>query len=133
MDGFINIVKYKQSEFDINEGFDLEQLILLKRENNLQFENKGDPVTKFVYFDTSLCEYNVIFLSSDTLISFIVAIPILTVFSSFFEETTNYFEILIRLFNYCEFDSSRNRCFRSSFTYSIPCICSLCSLYFSTT
>ena len=33
MDGFINIVKYKQSEFDINEGFDLEQLILLKREN----------------------------------------------------------------------------------------------------
>ena len=62
MDGFINIVKYKQSEFDINEGFDLEQLILLKRENNLQFENKGDPVTKFVYFDTSLKEYNMIYL-----------------------------------------------------------------------
>ena len=26
MDGFINIVKYKQSEYDIDDGFDLEQL-----------------------------------------------------------------------------------------------------------
>ena len=34
------------------------------------------------------------------LISFIVAIPILTVFSSFFEETTNYFEILKNTFLY---------------------------------
>ena len=31
---------------------------------------------------------------SSLLISFIVAIPILTVFTSFFQETTNYFEIL---------------------------------------
>ena len=42
MDGFINIVKYKQSEYDIDDGFDLEQLILLKRQNNLQFTNAGE-------------------------------------------------------------------------------------------
>ena len=60
--GFINIVKYSQSEFDITNGFDLEQLILLKREHNLQFENLGEPVTKFVYYDASLKEYNAIFL-----------------------------------------------------------------------
>ena len=62
MDGFINIVKYKQSEFDVSDGFDLEQLILLKRENNLQFDNLGDPVTKFIYFDSGLKEYNMIYL-----------------------------------------------------------------------
>ena len=35
---------------------------------------------------------------SSLLISFIVAIPILTVFTSFFQETTNYFEILKNTF-----------------------------------
>ena len=62
MDGFINIVKYKQSEYDIDDGFDLEQLILLKRQNNLQFTNAGEPVNKFVYFDSVTKEYNAIFL-----------------------------------------------------------------------
>ena len=62
MDGFINIVKYKQSEYDIDDGFDLEQLILLKRQNHLQFTNAGEPVNKFVYFDSVTKEYNAIFL-----------------------------------------------------------------------
>ena len=42
MDGFINIVKYKQSEYDIDDGFDLEQLILLKDKtiyNSLMLES----------------------------------------------------------------------------------------------
>jgi len=62
MIGFINIVRYTESEFTVNEGFDLEQLILLKRENNLQFDNLGEPVTKFVYYDADTKEYNAIFL-----------------------------------------------------------------------
>ena len=37
---------------------------------------------------------------SSFLISLIVAIPILTVFSSFFQETTNYFEIIKNTFLY---------------------------------
>ena len=62
MIGFINIVKYIGTEFDVEDGFDLEQLILLKRQNNMQFMDMGEPPTKFVYFDNDLKEYNVIFL-----------------------------------------------------------------------
>ena len=40
---------------------------------------------------------NIWYISS-FLISFLVAIPILTVFSSFFENTSNYFEILKQTF-----------------------------------
>jgi hypothetical protein len=64
MIGFINIIRYTQEEFTISDGFDLEQLILLKRENNLQFDTLGEPVTKFVYYDADTKEYNAIFLYS---------------------------------------------------------------------
>ena len=42
-------------------------------------------------------KFNSWYLSS-FLVSFIVAIPILTVFASFFQETTNYFDILKNTF-----------------------------------
>lgn len=64
MIGFINITKYTNSDFEVNDGFDIEQIILVKRENNLQFSNLGEPVTKFVYYDSSTKEYNAIFLYS---------------------------------------------------------------------
>ena len=41
--------------------------------------------------------FNIWYLSS-FLISFVVAIPIITVFTSFFEDTSNYFEILKQTF-----------------------------------
>ena len=62
MIGFITIVKYINTEFEVNDGFDIEQLIMLKRQNNMQFMEMGEPPTKFVYFDSELKEYNVIFL-----------------------------------------------------------------------
>lgn len=62
MIGFITIVKYINTEFEVEDGFDIEQLILLKRQNNMQFMEMGEPPTKFVYFDNELKEYNVIFL-----------------------------------------------------------------------
>ena len=62
MIGFINITRYTDSEFTVSDGFDLEQLILLKREHNLQFDNLGEPVTKFVYYDADTKEYNATFL-----------------------------------------------------------------------
>ena len=34
----------------------------MKRENNLQFDNLGEPVTKFVYYNSDTKEYNAIFL-----------------------------------------------------------------------
>ena len=42
-------------------------------------------------------KFNSWYLSS-FLVSFVVAIPILTVFASFFQETTNYFDILKNTF-----------------------------------
>ena len=42
-------------------------------------------------------KFNIWYLSS-FLISFIVVIPIITVFTSFFEDTSNYFEILKKSF-----------------------------------
>ena len=42
-------------------------------------------------------KFNIWYLSS-FLISFIVVIPIITVFTSFFEDTSNYFEILKKTF-----------------------------------
>ena len=42
-------------------------------------------------------KFNIWYLSS-FLISFIVVIPIITVFTSFFEDTSNYFEILKQTF-----------------------------------
>lgn len=62
MIGFITIVKYINTEFMVEDGFDIEQLILLKRQNNMQFMQMGEPPTKFVYFDNELKEYNVILL-----------------------------------------------------------------------
>jgi hypothetical protein len=62
MIGFINITRYTDSDFTVSDGFDLEQLILLKREHNLQFDNLGEPVTKFVYYAVDTKEYNAILL-----------------------------------------------------------------------
>ena len=45
----------------------------------------------------SLIKKNIWFINS-ILVSLIVLIPILTVFASFFEDTTQYFEILKKLF-----------------------------------
>ena len=42
-------------------------------------------------------KFNIWYVSS-FVISFVVAIPILTVFTSFFEDTSNYFEILKQTF-----------------------------------
>ena len=42
-------------------------------------------------------KFNVWYISS-FVISFVVLIPILTVFTSFFEDTSNYFEILKQTF-----------------------------------
>jgi len=64
MIGFINITRYTDSEFTVSDGYELEQLILLKREYNLQFDTLGEPVTKFVYYDADTKEYNAIFLYS---------------------------------------------------------------------
>jgi hypothetical protein len=61
MIGLINIVKYA-IDSDVSDGFDIEQLILSKREDNLQFNNQGDPITKFVYFNTESKEYSMIYM-----------------------------------------------------------------------
>tara|TARA_R110000787_G_scaffold233184_3_gene340174 strand:+ start:2162 stop:2926 length:765 start_codon:yes stop_codon:yes gene_type:complete len=62
MIGFINIVKCLIEDYKVDNAFDLEQLILLKREHNMQFSNMGEPPTKFVYYDEDLKEYNMIFM-----------------------------------------------------------------------
>ena len=64
MIGFVNIVKYS-IDSDVSDGFDIEQLILSKREDNLQFEKQGDPVNKFVYFNIESKEYSMIYLYDD--------------------------------------------------------------------
>ena len=62
MFGFVTIVKWLSGIPQKETCHTMEGAITSTSAHNKHFHNLGEPLNKFVYFDASLCEYNVIFL-----------------------------------------------------------------------
>jgi len=62
MFGFVTIVKWLSGIPQKETCHTMERAIKSTSAHNKHFHNLGEPLNKFVYFDASLCEYNVIFL-----------------------------------------------------------------------
>ena len=62
MNGFVTIVRWLSAISQKETCRTMEKKIRETSIHNDHFNNLGEPLNKFVYFDTSLCEYNVIFL-----------------------------------------------------------------------
>ena len=62
MNGFVTIVKWLSAKTQKETCRTMEKSIKNTSIHNNHFDNLGEPLNKYVYFDTSLCEYNVIFL-----------------------------------------------------------------------
>lgn len=65
MIGFVTIVKWLSVKPGEESCRTMESSIRSTSSHNDHFNNLGEPLNKFVYFNTSLCEYNVIFLYPD--------------------------------------------------------------------